>query len=190
MLDNQIGGVVLSTSTKRASRGFTLIELMIGIVIVAITMALGMPAYKTWILNTKLRTAAESIASGLQMARSEAVRRNAPVQFTLGAGSSWIVGCVTATSSCPTSIQKRATGDGSSAAVTVTAVDGTPVVFNNFGRMTAPAPASGTTSINIGIDPAILSATESRNLRVTVGISGNVRMCDPTVTTAGDSRKC
>ncbi len=170
-----------------------MVELMIGIAIVGITLALGMPGYSNWILNSKLRAAAESIQSGLQVARSEAVRLNAPVKFTLGTGSSWVVGCVTTSTACPATIQSRATGEGSSTAVTVNAVDGTPITFDNFGRMIAPVPGAGSaTQINVDIDPAVMAASKTRDLRITIGVSGNIKMCDPnlTATVPPDSRAC
>jgi type IV fimbrial biogenesis protein FimT len=181
---------VLKTQPIIKATGFTLIELMTGIAIMAIVMAMGMPSYKTWIQNMRLRNAAESILNGLQLARAEAVRRNASVQFILVTGSSW---CVTATADCTDPIQSRATGDGSSAAITVTAADGTTVRFNSLGRRTLPLPAAGaSTAINVDINPAVLSAAESRDLRITVNVGGNIRMCDPNVpvTVPPDSRAC
>jgi type IV fimbrial biogenesis protein FimT len=184
---------VLKTQPIIKATGFTLIELMTGIAIMAIVMAMGMPSYKTWIQNMRLRNAAESILNGLQLARAEAVRRNAPVQFKLVTGSSWTVGCVTASTDCPDPIQSRAAGDGSSAAITVTSVDGTTVRFNSLGRRTLPLPtATDPTAINVDIDPAMLSAAQSRDLRITVNVGGNIRMCDPNVpvTVPPDSRAC
>lgn len=185
----------MKTQPLIRATGFTLIELMTGIAIMAIVMALGMPSYKAWIQNMRLRNAAESILSGLQLARTEAVRRNTSVQFVLGTGSSWTVGCPPpVTAACPDlTIQSRATGDGSSAAVTVASAAGTTFAFNSLGRRTTPAPAAGaSTAINVDIDPSVLSAAESRDLRVTVNVGGNIRMCDPNVpvTVPPDSRAC
>ncbi|MFZ6646705.1 GspH/FimT family pseudopilin [Undibacterium sp. TJN25] len=181
---------MLRIQNLKASGGFTLIELMIGLVIVAIVLAMGMPSYSTWILNAKLRTAAESIQTGLQLARSEAVSRNAAVSLTMGSGSSWVVGCVVVTATCPTSIQSRATGEGSSSAVTVSPA-AAAVTFDNLGRMSSPVPAAGTTftQINVGLDPAVLAASKVRNLNVTVGVGGNVRLCDPHASST-DPRAC
>ncbi|MFC7298401.1 GspH/FimT family pseudopilin [Herminiimonas aquatilis] len=170
---------------KRSSgdQGFTLIELMIGIAIMAIVITLGMPSYSTWIQNSRLRNAAESILNGLQLARSEAVARNQRVRFTLGAGSSWVV-CLPdpdPDADCVL-IQSRATGDGSSAAVTVVANPAiTDVDFSPLGQGTA-------ISIDVDVNTAVLSAEDSRNLRILVS-GGNVRMCDPNVN-APDSRAC
>lgn len=183
---------MLRTPPENREHGFTLIELMIGIAIMAIVLALAMPGYKAWIQNTRIRNTAESIQNGLQVARSEAVRRNAAVRFVLGAGSDWTVGCVAASANCPALIQSHPTGEGSSAAIIVTPSDSATIVFNNFGAMTSPTPGVGTfTLIDIDVDPAVLPAAESRELRVTVDVGGNTRMCDPNpALAASDPRKC
>jgi type IV fimbrial biogenesis protein FimT len=61
--------------------GFTLIELMVVIVIMGIVMALGIPSFTTWIENGQIRTGAESVLHGLNLARTDALRRNEIVQF-------------------------------------------------------------------------------------------------------------
>lgn len=63
--------------------GFTLIELMIGLAIAAILLVLAMPGYSTWIADSQIRNAAESIASGLRYAQAEAIRQNSTVQFSI-----------------------------------------------------------------------------------------------------------
>ena len=68
---------------KPKARGFSLIELIIGLVILAILLALAAPSFSAWIRDTKIRTSAESILNGLQLARGEAVRRNEQIRFQL-----------------------------------------------------------------------------------------------------------
>ena len=63
--------------------GMTLIELMIGIVLLAILLALGAPTFFRWTQNSQIRNAAEAIQNGLTLARAEAVRRNTTVRFQL-----------------------------------------------------------------------------------------------------------
>ncbi len=173
------------------STGVSLVEMMIGIVILAIALALALPSYNQWIQNTQIRNAAESILRGLQLARSEAISRNVPVQLTLGAGSSWTVGCVTATAICPATIQTRATGEGSSATITITTEGGaTQYVFSDLGLMTAPVPGAGSSFTDINVDSTALAAADSRDLRIRITTGGMIRMCDPNVTSTTDTRKC
>lgn len=67
---------------KRAY-GFTLIEMMVTLAVMALLLMMGLPSMSTWLQNTQLRASAESIQAGLQLARAESLRRNAPVRFQL-----------------------------------------------------------------------------------------------------------
>ena len=60
-----------------------MIEILIVIAIAGVLLGLGVPAFRTVIDGTKTRAAAESVLSGLRMARSEAIKRNAPMRFQL-----------------------------------------------------------------------------------------------------------
>lgn len=185
-----------SRKTRRSSftSGFTLVELMIAVALLGILAALGLPNYQIWIENTRIRNAAESIQTGLQKARFEALKRNQPVQFVLGANSAWTIGCVTATAACPAAIEQRGSKEGSSASISVTAapaVASTTVVFTNLGTVLQSPPALAAPFTRVDIDSTALSATDSRDLRVTIGTGGVGRMCDPySGLSASDPRKC
>lgn len=64
-------------------RGFSLVELMIVVAIMGVLASIGLPAFMTMIDSNRSKSAAESITSGLRLARSEAIARNAPVRFQL-----------------------------------------------------------------------------------------------------------
>jgi len=64
-------------------RGFTLVELLVGLAVVALLALLGAPAMGTYLQNSKLANAAASYYSGIQTARAEAIRRNVETQFVL-----------------------------------------------------------------------------------------------------------
>jgi type IV fimbrial biogenesis protein FimT len=167
--------------TRSVEHGMTLIELLIGIAIVALLIMLGAPSFRDWIQSSQIRNAAESIQNGLQLARTEAVRQNTLVQFVLGGGSSWQVGCVTASETCPANIQSRSSAEGSTSAVL--AADQTTITFNGMGRVT-PVPV---VDININItNPSggncVSAGGQMRCLRIVVSSGGQVRMCDTALT--------
>ena len=68
---------------KPDKQGFTLVELLITVAVFGMLLALAAPSFSSWIRNAKVRTAAEAILNGLQLARGEAVRRNVQVRFQL-----------------------------------------------------------------------------------------------------------
>lgn len=87
---------------RQRQQGVTLIELGIGLAIFAVLMTLSIPSFTQWMQNSQIRTAAEAMQNGLQLARATAVQRNAVISFqlmtTLGAdcalstaGPNWVV---------------------------------------------------------------------------------------------------
>lgn len=59
--------------------GFTLIELMVTISVLAILITIAIPSFTATINRNRLATAANGLVSGLQLARAEAVRRGGRV---------------------------------------------------------------------------------------------------------------
>lgn len=80
------------TRPQRHSAGFTLLELMITVAVAAILLGLGVPAFTDIIRNNRLTSAANDLLHSSQVARSEALKRQARV-----------VVCATSDSAAPTS---------------------------------------------------------------------------------------
>ena len=68
---------------RRAARGFTLIELMVVVALAAIVASIAAPSFREMTVATRTRSAASALHESLWLARSEAIKRNKPVTFTL-----------------------------------------------------------------------------------------------------------
>src|SRR5690349_25053520 len=82
-------------------RGFTLLELLIGLAIAAIALALAIPGLGRWLAEQQLQDRADALLRGLDLARSEAIRTGSrvdvcPAGLRCGGGalpweSGWVV---------------------------------------------------------------------------------------------------
>lgn len=64
-------------------RGFTLIELVVTMAVLALLTLAATPSISDWLRNARLRNVTETVQNGLQQARNEAVRRNRQITFWL-----------------------------------------------------------------------------------------------------------
>jgi len=192
-------------------RGFTLIEIVVTFVVLGLLALLGASSYKTWVLNQRVRAAAESIHFGLQIAKAEAIKRNTVVRFSLvdkpSSGCSFVAtsgdvsewGWIISTNdpvanSCPDPgessgvIQSRAGAEGSGASTIMVKTTQATVSFDGLARgaldATYQVSAGGTSQC--GTDS---SSIRCLNIIVTAP-GGEVRMCDPAVTSSSDPRAC
>jgi type IV fimbrial biogenesis protein FimT len=79
---------------KRQLSGFTLIEMVVTITILAILVAIAAPSFRSIILNQRVKTASFDLFSSINYARSEAIKRNNNVELRAGASAdgAWATG--------------------------------------------------------------------------------------------------
>lgn len=173
-------------TAMRAGEGFTLVELMIVLVILAVMALVALPNMNVWLQNTQIRTAGESILNGMQLARAEAIRRNTAMEMRMDVASGWSVRVV----GTGEVVRSRLHSEGTSAASVVIAPAGaTKITFDSFGSVVDPNPDATARITEIKIDSTAIAGPDSRELCVMVKVGGNVRLCDPQVA-AGDTRTC
>ena len=184
--------------------GFSLIELMTAITIMGILIALGMPSLNTYLQTAKLGTLARSFYTGVQLARSEAIRLNQRVDFVqtndpvnspasaLAAASSvtgvnWVVRYVDQ-SGAASAVEAKSALEGGGSGMTATGSSAS-ITFNGLG---APATAA---SAQVQINAPTGQCAPSGPLlcwQVNVSAGGQVRLCNPSITVSAviDSRSC
>jgi type IV fimbrial biogenesis protein FimT len=190
------------------SRGFTLIELMVGLAILAIVISVGMPNLSQWVGNMKIRTTAEALQSGLALARTEALKRNTTMRFqltnTIGgdcalseSGPNWVVSRDSAEDKCdaapdtrentdepcltPCLIQTydgREGGEGR----TLISAEQSSFTFNSQGRLVRDSSPGSISVWDAKGERECVSKDgngKARCLKIEVGLGGGIRMCDP-----------
>ena len=200
----------------RAQHGVSLIEVVIGMVIVGMLFALATPSFIGWIQNSKIRTAAEGMQSGLQLARAEAVRRNTTVQFALvnnltsscafsATGTNWIVSQDDATGKCnidpdpnaliaPKTVQKHSSATGGASTLTVSAnevVSATGVTANTLPNaiiFNGLGRLASSSNIDASNEARIDISNPGAGSCVAAG--GSLRCLRVVVTAAGQIRMC
>ena len=200
--------------------GFSLIELAVSLVIMAILTALALPAYSLYIQNARIRTTAQMLVAGLQMARSTAVNRNANVEFLLtnaepiedyvatasavSTGINWMIRSADLTSFIEGKYGAEGTGGSTSNTVIPVQIcalqnNGScgaataSVIFSGLGTTNLASAASFQLS-NPSAGTCVTAGGKIRCLNVAISVGGMARVCDPAVSataiSAGDTRGC
>jgi type IV fimbrial biogenesis protein FimT len=210
--DDDVKHFAHSRLHSRKVEGFTIVEMLVVIAMVGLLMMAVLPSAGDLLSSVRMRSAAESVTSGLQRARMDALRKNAPVTFWLvdsptgaldsncalsSSSASWVVSLDEPSGRCSEVASESVTprilssfyagASANNLTISSYASDGnasSSIAFNGFGL---PLPANISTAIST-ID-FTSSVSGSRRLRIQIGAGGDIRMCDRDVA-ATDPRHC
>lgn len=164
-----LAGARGSGGAKLGQRGFTLIELMMVLVLVAMLLAVGGPSFQGSLQRNRLQTTLSDVASALSFARSEAVIRSEPIGICATTdtascgGSSWETGFLIFVDN----------GVGAGGAPS----DGTLNGNEELLRIGDPAPA-GVTVRTLNFPAATSVVFQEDNGRVLQNVGGTFTVCD------------
>ena len=180
---------------RRGAKGFTLIELAVTFTLLGILIAVGLPSFSTWVNNSKIRTVAESIQSGVRRAQTEALRLNQGTVLSLtndqpavnsnavANGSNWSIQTIVQFDrNVPVFVAGGTLANVGSGVVVTGPV---ALCFNANGRLVDNPASTGVPGASCAASAKQFDishqpvASGDRPLRVLVAIGGQVRMCDP-----------
>lgn len=150
---------------SRRKGGFTVIELMAVVVVLAVLLTLAVPAFMDLLARRRLEGAANELSADLQYARSEAVSRQLDVALrTLADGGGYSI--TAASTPTPTLIKRVTLPDE----VTVTE----NVALTYTGMRGIPNETSGG-----DLSITVSSTRTSGRMQVDNNAMGRVRLCSP-----------
>lgn len=161
-------------------RGFTLVELMIAVAVLAILMAIAAPSFNNFFDKYRVKRAADTFSSFLINSKSEAIKRNKSVSAVItGTGATWCVG-MTEAATCNCSTDGACRIDGVDRVISSTAFKGVQLL----GPATASTPHVFEFKTNRGTvagtnNSVQLESAAGLKLNVVVSQFGRIRLCSP-----------
>lgn len=163
----------LTLRAMKTVNGFTLIELMVSVAILAILLGIGIPSMQVMIQNNRITSAANDFLGALGAARSEAIKRGINVRMT-ALGSFDLGWCVHVNATPPACAGDEANilhRHGAMEPSVVVVSVSNEFVFDRLGALAEPVLAGGA-SVTVDLSPNDCVADEDRMRRVTIQNTG------------------
>lgn len=151
-----------------ATRGFTLVELLVTMAVAAILLTVAVPNFQMFVLNSRMTTQANDLITAFNMARSEAVKRAASVTVCASSNGTtctgtWAQGWIVRDAAGTPIRAQEALGGAST--LTGGANVASMITFTSNGRTTIPAAAT-TASTTLTLCPPSPASVQGRAIQI------------------------
>jgi prepilin-type N-terminal cleavage/methylation domain-containing protein len=156
-------------------QGVSFLELLVVLSIIAILTMMAVPAFTSFLENKRLVATNQNLYYALQLARSEAVKRNTTVYFVMQTGDNWCYGSNSgSTCNCSTA--------GSCALGSVTTPRAQQTTLSTTGIVSNTIQFEGTRG-SIGSSSLVTFTLYGQSINMSVKITalGNLSLCSSTV---------
>lgn len=162
--------------SRLLTQGFSLIEMVITIVVLAIILAIAAPSFNTFFDQYRVKRAADTFSSILINAKSEAIKQNKTVRTVItGGGPTWCAG-VTIKDTCDCTSPNDCEIEGAERVIKSASFKGVklngPATAHRFQFKTQ----RGTV---IGNDTVQLESANGSKVHVRVSTVGRITLCSP-----------
>lgn len=148
----------------RSTRGMTLVELMVGIAVMAILATAAAPYLGDYVINSRLREAGNLLFTETLIAQSEAVKRNTTVRVTTSGATVQVLDMTVPAT--PVVLRTR----------TLTQSVLAPDATFDFGPEGRPAPFGTSVALNLSMT-GITCSSDQRCPGLRVDAGGAMRLC-------------
>ena len=163
------------------TKGFTLIEMAIGLVVLSILGISAVGMMNSYILNARISSTADELRDGIFLAKAEAIKRNTAVDFRV-TNTGWQIWMPWVDDTKP-----YLTREAAQKSITVAGADSNGSAVTTIEFIGSGRPNSAITSAPVTIDitpnaPLACRTADSGEvtcLRVLVTTGGRVRVCNP-----------
>ena len=182
---------------QRSSQGFTLVELMIVVALVAILAGLAVPSYRSFLINRQLSSASSDFLIAMLQARSEAIRLGKMVSVLPTDGEDWKSGwyLTEVNNTCAATGSSFAKSDALGSAISIKTANSTKSFVHANPSFTYSATGFPVTACSSPYYSGSMNGTlvfqapeTARERWIVVSLSGRARICAPGngVTCSGD----
>ena len=176
---------------KHATRGFSLIELMVTTALIAILLAIVAPSLTTFQRNAELTSFANNFVSSMNAARSEAMKRGQYALVVPADGVNWSSGLIAFVdvnrtqvydAASDTVISKREAAPGylSISGTGVSTAAAPYIMFDAQGYSKDKSLAPSALTLNIARTDVGGSELYNQTRRIKISFPGRIRVCKPT----------